>query len=270
MTASQSETGADEASGSTGDDQLSQEFANRGFVLVPASADPPSFEGAPLSAVGFAPAGTEEPARIAAAVLAGDGLDAFDLTVAAIQAANLDLAPASAVSINSLDELTATVAHPLELLAIRSGDQIIGVVARHADRRAVVGYGTTVGTIGGDGADGAVAGGGAVAQPDPVPSAASGQSATPGSAPSGSFGLATGLGLLQDVVLEVTVELGQTALPLARLMSLGIGSVVELDRNAGAPVDVLVNGTLFAKGEVVVVDGEYAVRIIEILAPPSQ
>ena len=164
--------------------------------------------------------------------------------MAAIQAANLDLAPATAVSIGSVDELTATVGQPQELLTILSDGNPIGVVVRHADRRAGGAGGAT------SASDGTSISGGATPM-----------------TPSSGAGVVAGLGLLQDVVLEVTVELGRTSLPLAQLMNLGIGSVVELDRSAGAPVDVRVNGTLFAKGEVVVVDDEYAVRIIEILPP---
>ena len=224
------------------DDQLAREFAGRGLTLVSATDPSPTFEG-PLSAVGFALPDEEGPARIAAAVVAGDDLEAFDLAVAAIQAANLDLAPATAVSIGSVDELTATLSQPQDLFTILSDGNPIGVVVRHADRRAGGAGGATSATDG--------------------TSIAGGVSMTP----SNTAGVVAGLGLLQDVVLEVTVELGRTSLPLAQLMNLGIGSVVELDRSAGAPVDVRVNGTLFAKGEVVVVDDEYAVRIIEILPP---
>jgi flagellar motor switch protein FliN/FliY len=227
------------------DDQLVQEFASRGLTLTPATDPLPTFDGS-LSAVGFAPPGDDGPARIAAAVIAGDDLEAFDLAVAAIQAANLDLTPATAVSIESLDELTATLNQPQELLTVQADGSPIGVVVRHADRRK------DVDDAGSASASSTARGAGAAMAPS-----------------AGGAGVAAGLGLLQDVVLEVSVELGRPALPLAQLMNLGIGSVVELDRSAGAPVDVRVNGTLFAKGEVVVVDDEYAVRIIEILPPQA-
>lgn len=71
--------------------------------------------------------------------------------------------------------------------------------------------------------------------------------------------------LLQSVEMDVTVELGRARLPIRDLMALLPGSVVELNRQAGSPVDVLVNGTLFAKGEVVVIDDEFGVRISEIV-----
>jgi flagellar motor switch protein FliN len=74
------------------------------------------------------------------------------------------------------------------------------------------------------------------------------------------------LAMLKNVSLEVTVELGRATVTLAQLMGLTIGSVIELDRVAGSPVDIRVNGMLFGRGEVVVVDDEYAVRIVEILS----
>jgi flagellar motor switch protein FliN/FliY len=78
-------------------------------------------------------------------------------------------------------------------------------------------------------------------------------------------GHANPLSLLRGVEMRVTAELGRTRLPVAHVLELGSGSVVELDRVAGSPVDVLVNGTVIARGEVVVVDEEYGVRITEIL-----
>lgn len=80
---------------------------------------------------------------------------------------------------------------------------------------------------------------------------------------------ANGLSMLRDVALEVSVELGRTDMTLAEVLALHIGSVVELDRPAGSPVDVRVNGTLLARGEVVVIDGEYAVRISEVIDPEA-
>jgi len=65
--------------------------------------------------------------------------------------------------------------------------------------------------------------------------------------------------------MELTVELGRARVPLRDLLDLAPGSVIELDRAAGAEVDVLVNGTLLAKGEVVVVDDEFGVRITEVI-----
>jgi flagellar motor switch protein FliN/FliY len=73
------------------------------------------------------------------------------------------------------------------------------------------------------------------------------------------------LSLLSDVKLAITVELGRTTMRVRDLLELGAGSVVELDRSAGTPVDVLVNGTIVARGEVVVVDDELGVRVTEVV-----
>ncbi|GAB48147.1 flagellar motor switch protein FliN [Mobilicoccus pelagius] len=75
--------------------------------------------------------------------------------------------------------------------------------------------------------------------------------------------------LLREVLMGVSVELGRTRLTVSEILGLTPGSVVELDRAAGAPVDVLVNGTLIAHGEVVVVDEEFAVRISEVIDPQA-
>lgn len=75
------------------------------------------------------------------------------------------------------------------------------------------------------------------------------------------------LELLHDVEMAVTVELGRTRMAVAELLALAPGAVVELDRAAGSPVDVLVNGKLIARGEVVVVDEDFAIRISEIVTP---
>jgi flagellar motor switch protein FliN/FliY len=70
-----------------------------------------------------------------------------------------------------------------------------------------------------------------------------------------------------DVPLQVTVELGRTRKLIRDILELGPGSVVELDKLAGEPVDVLVNGKLIAKGEVVVIDENFGVRVTEIVSP---
>lgn len=73
------------------------------------------------------------------------------------------------------------------------------------------------------------------------------------------------LRLLAEVQVELAVELGRVKLPLKDLLSLAPGAVLELDRSADAPVDVLVNGCLVARGEVVVIDGEFGVRITAVV-----
>ncbi|MDD4601085.1 hypothetical protein SDC9_08883 [bioreactor metagenome] len=77
----------------------------------------------------------------------------------------------------------------------------------------------------------------------------------------------TNIGLLLDVPLQVTVELGRTKKLIRDILELSPGSVVELDKLAGEPVDILVNGKLIAKGEVVVIDENFGVRISEIISP---
>jgi flagellar motor switch protein FliN/FliY len=75
--------------------------------------------------------------------------------------------------------------------------------------------------------------------------------------------------LLMDVSLRVTVELGRTRMQLSQILELQHGSVVELDRLAGDPVDVFVNDCLMARGEVVVVDDKFGVRITEMISAKS-
>lgn len=79
-----------------------------------------------------------------------------------------------------------------------------------------------------------------------------------------------GIEILMDVPLEITVELGRTRKLVKDVLALGPGSVVELDKLAGEPVDVLVNGKLVAKGEVVVIDENFGVRITEIASPAER
>lgn len=81
---------------------------------------------------------------------------------------------------------------------------------------------------------------------------------------------AGGLALLRDVAMTLTVELGRTSMPVRDLLALAPGSVVELDRAAGAPADLMVNGRLLARGEIVVVDEDYGLRITEIVDPSSE
>jgi flagellar motor switch protein FliN/FliY len=72
--------------------------------------------------------------------------------------------------------------------------------------------------------------------------------------------------LLLDVEMDVTAELGRARMTVRNLLDLEPGTIVELDRMAGSPVDLLVNGRLIARGEVVVVDEEFALRVTEIVA----
>ncbi|MBU7008277.1 flagellar motor switch phosphatase FliY [Phosphitispora fastidiosa] len=73
--------------------------------------------------------------------------------------------------------------------------------------------------------------------------------------------------LIMDVPLQITVELGKCRKTIREILALGQGSVVELDKLAGEPVDLLVNGKLLAKGEVVVIDENFGIRVTDIISP---
>ena len=78
------------------------------------------------------------------------------------------------------------------------------------------------------------------------------------------------IGLILDVPLQVSVELGRTRKSIKEILELSNGSIVELDRLAGEPVDIKVNGKLLAKGEVVVIDENFGVRITDIVSPEER
>ena len=78
------------------------------------------------------------------------------------------------------------------------------------------------------------------------------------------------ISLLLDVPMEVTVELGRSVKSIKEILSLGEGSIIELDKLAGEPVDLLVNGKPIAKGEVVVIDENFGVRVTEIIDPKAR
>jgi flagellar motor switch protein FliN/FliY len=71
---------------------------------------------------------------------------------------------------------------------------------------------------------------------------------------------------LRDVPVELAVEIGRTQMTIGETLALGPGSIVTLNRLAGEPVDLLVNGTPIARGEVVVIDEEFGLRITEVVA----
>ena len=76
--------------------------------------------------------------------------------------------------------------------------------------------------------------------------------------------------LILDVPLEVSVELGRTKRAIKEILELGAGSVIELNKMAGEPVDILVNGKMIAKGEIVVIDDNFGVRITDIISPDKR
>ena len=108
-------------------------------------------------------------------------------------------------------------------------------------------------------------------QIDEPPIAAPAAQAHPAEFP--QFGPGTGakvprnINLLMDVKLPVSIELGRTTLPIAEILEWGQGSIIELDRLAGEPVDLMVNNKLVAKGEVVVVDEKFGLRVTSLMSP---
>lgn len=78
------------------------------------------------------------------------------------------------------------------------------------------------------------------------------------------------LDVLLDIPVTLSLELGRTRMSIRELLALGQGSVVRLDRPAGEPLDILVNGCLVARGEVVVVNDRFGVRITEIASPEER
>ncbi|OGO39681.1 MAG: flagellar motor switch protein FliN [Chloroflexi bacterium RBG_16_57_9] len=78
------------------------------------------------------------------------------------------------------------------------------------------------------------------------------------------------LDFLADVDLHITVELGRAQMPVRDVLTLGPGSVVELDKLAGETVDILINGKLVGRGEVVVIDDMFGVRVTEIISPTQR
>ena len=80
----------------------------------------------------------------------------------------------------------------------------------------------------------------------------------------------SGMEVLLDVPLEISVELGRVKMMVREVLDLGTGSIIEVDKAAGEPVDVMVNGRLVAKGEVVVIEDNFGVRVTEILNPAER
>jgi flagellar motor switch protein FliN/FliY len=76
--------------------------------------------------------------------------------------------------------------------------------------------------------------------------------------------------VILDVPVTVSMEIGRTQINIRNLLQLNQGSVVELDRFAGEPLDVLVNGTLIAHGEVVVVNDKFGIRLTDVISPSER
>ena len=79
-----------------------------------------------------------------------------------------------------------------------------------------------------------------------------------------------GFDMIMDIPVRLTVELGRTKISIRNLLQLAHGSVVELDGLAGEPMDVLINGTLIAQGEVVVVNDKFGIRLTDIVRPQER
>lgn len=78
------------------------------------------------------------------------------------------------------------------------------------------------------------------------------------------------LDVVLDIPVTISMEIGRTRLPIRSLLQLNQGSVVELDRLAGEPLDVFVNGTLIAHGEVVVVNEKFGIRLTDVMSPTER
>jgi flagellar motor switch protein FliN len=83
-------------------------------------------------------------------------------------------------------------------------------------------------------------------------------------------GTGQGFDMIMDIPVRLTVELGRTKISIRNLLQLAHGSVVELDGLAGEPMDVMVNGTLIAQGEVVVVNDKFGIRLTDIVTPQER
>jgi flagellar motor switch protein FliN/FliY len=87
-----------------------------------------------------------------------------------------------------------------------------------------------------------------------------------------AHGVAPGgrLDMVLDIPVQLTVELGRAKIAIRNLLQLAQGSVIELDRLAGEPMDVLVNGCLIAQGEVVVVNDKFGIRLTDVISPDER
>jgi flagellar motor switch protein FliN/FliY len=91
-----------------------------------------------------------------------------------------------------------------------------------------------------------------------------------GGKPAGAASADVNLDLVLDIPVEVSLRVGTTDISIKDLVSLVEGSVIALDQDAGAMMDVLVNGTLVAHGEIVVVDDQYGVRLTDVVSPAER
>ncbi|MDT8387910.1 MAG: flagellar motor switch protein FliN [Thiogranum sp.] len=86
----------------------------------------------------------------------------------------------------------------------------------------------------------------------------------------GPAGIEANMDVILDIPVTISMEIGRTSISIRNLLQLNQGSVVELDRLAGEPMDVLVNGTLVAHGEVVVVNEKFGIRLTDVISPAER
>lgn len=78
------------------------------------------------------------------------------------------------------------------------------------------------------------------------------------------------LDLILDIPLDITVELGKVKMPINELLQLGQGSIIELTKSVGEPLDIYINNKLIAKGEVVILDEKFGIRVADIINPDER
>lgn len=189
------------------------------------------------------------------------------------EAGNLSLAEALRPALEAAaEQLGAGVLGPAEM---RPAGEVLGsdemtMVALDADGVTQAWFGMAVR---GKNADGAPTAAQQVAQAASAAAAqtmSAGHGAAPAAFPAFNAPSVANTGaamrVLYDVEMTLTTEIGRTRMPVREVLDLVPGTVLELDRSAGSPADVMVNGRLVARGDVVVVDDEYAVRITEIVS----
>lgn len=189
--------------------------------------------------------GEQPPADAAAVVAAYVGQVSVELAVVAQDAVAEAMAAAGAIS------LAEALRPALEAASRAFGPGVLGTAEVRDAGEALAGAGTILFAL--------VAGG--------EPQAWFAIRETTAQAPVETGPLAPGsMRVLYDVELTLTTEIGRTRMPLRDVLGLTPGTVLELDRAAGSPADVMVNGRLVARGDIVVVDEDYAVRITEIVS----
>ncbi|MCL2668393.1 MAG: flagellar motor switch protein FliN [Micrococcales bacterium] len=234
-----------------------QAAADAAAALVPATS--------PLSAAP-APAGVLPPPQATAVVVSLVGAVSAELALVAADAVveAVEAGAAAGAPIELADALTPALAAAADALGPGAVEP-----ARTEQVADVVGADTQVFLLHAAGGDDVAwftvrLRGEQVTAPEPQvePEPAASGVPTPRRAPSAGASIA----VLYDVDMTLTAELGRTRLPLRQVLDLAPGAVLELDRTAGSPADVMVNGRLIARGEVVVIDEDYGLRITEIVA----